>query len=247
MQGEPSWSELRVTGTGSLAARAARKLVNDDLLKVDWGGANLRLELDKHPRMWESGDVGLGQLWTYFASYLYLPRLRDRSVLAGAVEKAVSSLMWRVDGLAYAEAKDENGTYRGLVGGRVVRVVVDRSSVIVKPEVAGPILDAEQPVAPKPPEPPIGVGEGGVRPPSGRPKRFHATVDLSDARRPVPQFSEIAQHVVGHLAGVTDASLRIRVEIEAEHRGDGFAESVERTVSENARTLKFNDFGFEEE
>jgi hypothetical protein len=77
--------------------------------------------------------------------------------------------------------------------------------------------------------------------------RFHATVDLSDPRRPVPQFSEIAQHVIGPLAGVTDASLKIRIEIEAEHKGDGFPEQVERTVSENARTLKFKDFGFEED
>lgn len=27
---------------------------------------------------------------------------------------------------------------------------------------------------------------------------------------------------------------------------DGFEDTVERTVSENARTLKFKDFGFEE-
>jgi predicted AAA+ superfamily ATPase len=251
MQGEPTWSELRLGGNGSLAARAAKKLENDDLLKMTWGGENLRLELDKYPAMWESGDIGLSQLWTYFASYLYLPRLRDRSVLAGAVEKAVGNLMWRSQGLAYASAKDADGVYRGLVGGKAVHVVVDSSSLIVKPEIAGPILDAEAAAVPTPPtehrEPDTGTAEQPARPGSGRPRRFHATVDLSDPRRPVPQFSEIAQHVIGHLAGVTDASLKIRIEIEAEHKGDGFPEQVERTVSENARTLKFKDFGFEEE
>lgn len=96
------------------------------------------------------------------------------------------------------------------------------------------------------PQPETVSGEGASRLKSGPPHRFHATVDLSDPRRPVPQFSEIAQHVIGHLAGVTDASPRIRVEIEAEHKGNGFAEHIECTVSENARTLKFNDFGFED-
>jgi predicted AAA+ superfamily ATPase len=251
MQGEPAWAELRLTGQGSLASRAGKKLLNDDLLKTEWGGANLRLELDKYPAMWGGDDVGLAKLWTYFASYLYLPRLRDRSVLAGAVEKAVGSLVWRTEGLAYAEAKDADGKYRGLVGGRPVRAVVDGSSLIVKPEVAGPILDSVQVPTPVPTgtdhDGTPTVSEGGPRPRSGRPRRFHAVVELSDPRRPVPQFSEIAQHVVGHLAGVTEASLRVRVEIEAEHRGDGFSETVERTVSENARTLKFSGFGFEDE
>ena len=51
-----------------------------ELLITALGGVRLRMELDRVP-LWQGDHVSTQQLWSYFAQYLYLPRLRDRSVL----------------------------------------------------------------------------------------------------------------------------------------------------------------------
>jgi len=56
---------------------------------------------------------------------------------------------------------------------------------------------------------------------------------------------EIAQAIVQHLASLVDAEVTVTVEIQANMPG-GASESVVRTVSENARTLKFDSANFEE-
>jgi hypothetical protein len=50
--------------------------------------------------------------------------------------------------------------------------------------------------------------------------------------------------VLQHLAAVDGAQLEIRVEISA-IKPDGFPDDKVRIVTENARTLKFDQFGFE--
>ncbi len=54
--------------------------------------------------------------------------------------------------------------------------------------------------------------------------------------------------MIGRLAQQTDVSLRVTVTVEADHKGtDGFADDTVRTISENAKTLRFRDFGWEKE
>jgi hypothetical protein len=59
------------------------------------------------------------------------------------------------------------------------------------------------------------------------------------------EAGQIAEAVVAHLNGLVGAKVRISVEIEAKVP-DGIPETVQRTVSENCRTLKIGEFGFEE-
>ena len=101
-----------------------------------FGAVTLRLELDRHPEIWSSGDVDLKYLWDLFSTYVYLPRLRDVSVLTEAVREGASGFAWR-DSFAYASGKAEDGRYLGLVmGARQFEPLVDGSGRIVKPEIA---------------------------------------------------------------------------------------------------------------
>jgi hypothetical protein len=52
--------------------------------------------------------------------------------------------------------------------------------------------------------------------------------------------------VVAHLAGLQGAEVRVTLEIDATIP-DGAPEQVVRIVTENGRTLKFTNHGFEEE
>ena len=57
--------------------------------------------------------------------------------------------------------------------------------------------------------------------------------------------SKIAEEVVQHLAGLVGADVEVTLEIRAEIP-DGATPEIVRTVTENCRTLRFGDYGFEE-
>lgn len=67
-----------------------------------------------------------------------------------------------------------------------------------------------------------------------------------DATRVGRDAGRIADEVISHLSGMVGATVQVTLEIEAEMPG-GAPENVVRTVTENARTLKFASQGFEEE
>ncbi len=79
---------------------------------------------------------------------------------------------------------------------------------------------------------------------SARPRRFHGSVQL-DSTRVGRDASRIADEVLCHLSGLIGANVRVTLEVEAE-LPDGAPENVVRIVTENSRTLKFNEHGFEE-
>jgi hypothetical protein len=62
--------------------------------------------------------------------------------------------------------------------------------------------------------------------------------------RMLRDLGEIAEAIVAQLSRA-NAAVHITVEIDAT-AADGFADDVRRTVSENARTLKFETHEFEE-
>jgi hypothetical protein len=78
-----------------------------------------------------------------------------------------------------------------------------------------------------------------------RPRRFHGTVIL-DPTRAGRDASKITDEVITHLVGLIGSSVRVTLEIDAEIPA-GVPEQVVRTVTENSRTLKFTNHGFESE
>ena len=98
---DTSWEAIKVNGADPLPVRVARKLEQAELLVTKLGGVRLRMDLDRVP-LWQGDHIATQQLWSYFAQYLYLPRLRDRSVLAQAIENGVADIGWEQDTFAYA-------------------------------------------------------------------------------------------------------------------------------------------------
>ena len=166
--------------------------------------------------------------------------------------------MWEQDTFAYAESYDEeSGRYRGLRAGQAVSINEGDSGLIVRPEVARRQIDAEAAAIKVPEvEPPIDLPvEPGIKrqtdddlpdiptPPKAR--RYHGSVKL-DPTRLGRDASVIANEVIAHLSGVMGANVRLTLEIEVDIP-DGTPEQVVRIVTENSRTLKFDDSGFESE
>jgi hypothetical protein len=258
------WEEYRLQGDDALAVRASKKLKNEMLLLTEYAPTLLRSQLDAIP-LWRADHVGVKQLCEDFAQYLYLPRLQDSKVLIAAISNGLSLLTWEQETFAYAEGWDEKKElYRGLRAGSAGLVTLDNSSLVVKPEAATRQQRAQTP-SPQPPSPPLpedevtpggsgGVGVTGPKrdgasaapqpPAAAKAKRFHGVVRL-DATRMGRDAGSIAEAVVQHIAGLVDANVEITLEIHAEIP-EGTPDNVVRTVTENCRTLRFSDFGFED-
>ncbi len=58
--------------------------------------------------------------------------------------------------------------------------------------------------------------------------------------------ARIAEEVIQHLTGLVGAEVEITLEIQAK-LPDGASDKLVRDVTENCRTLKFTDHGFEQE
>jgi hypothetical protein len=77
-----------------------------------------------------------------------------------------------------------------------------------------------------------------------QPRRFHGSVAL-EPTRVGRDAGRIADEVISHLAGLVGADVSVTLEISASVQS-GVSDKVIRTVTENCRTLKFKDHGFEE-
>ena len=89
-----------------------------------------------------------------------------------------------------------------------------------------------------------GGGSTSTTPAAPKNVRFYGTVSL-DPERYTRDFGRLYQEVIQHLTAPDEVDLKITVEIEAVKK-DGFPDDKARIVSENARTLKFDQSGFED-
>ncbi len=231
-------------------------------------GSILRFEIDQVP-LWRGKHVGVKQLVDDFAKYPYLPRVKNAQVILDAIQDGVSRLTWSQDAFAYADYYDATADrYRGLEAGRRSTVQLTPNSVVVRPDVAA--AQMEKDAAPMVTTTGGDTGDGASRETGAtgtgadgtggatgkgtgtsveKPKapvlrRFHGSAKL-DATRLSRDVDQIASAVVQHLSGLLDAKVTITVEIEADIPS-GAPDNVVRTVTENCRTLKFENSGFEE-
>jgi hypothetical protein len=266
-KGSPEWTEIRLQGSDSLALRASKKLKSEEMLLVQMGGVRLRLELDRIP-LWRGNDVPVKQLVDDFATYLYLPRLRDPDVLITAIRESLLLLTWQTETFAYAQSKDTNDRYLGLIAGSAAAVQVEGGSLVVKPEVAAEQqrkdADAARDKAGDTQPGREGSGQTAAvdqrgcldKPPGGETskvpapavtvyRRFHGAVQL-DSLRVGRDAGRISDEVIQHLTKLVGSDVLVTLEIQARLQ-DGASEKTIRDVTENCRTLRFDSFGFEEE
>lgn len=241
---------VKVNGQGTLAQRASKKALSDNSLITAFGPALLRMELDRVP-LWRGDHVGVKQVWEEFSRYVYLPRLRDQSVLLKAVASGPQAIDLAHDGFGYAESYDEKTKrYRGLVlFDTVPSPVADGNSVLVRPEVAeaqwnrdasASAVSEDQGAAST-----TGAGTkpgAGATPSAKVPIRFYGRAAL-DPVRVARDAGEIATEVIAHLVAL-GAEVEVTLSIEAIHT-PGIPDETQRVISENSNSLGFDAHEFE--
>ncbi len=260
------------SGGRSLAERASTKLGREDQLVTDFGapilGATLHTELGA---LWrDKGEITVGELWGYFTRYTYLPRLVRREALDKAIQQALTTVLVDSERFAIAAGKDaEAGRYRGLVvpPDSNASIQVTNSSLLINADRAQEQIDSDRKAAREAAARPTKDGAEGVGPVDFAWIGAHQPASDSDALSPAESALEAAlarffgsvkidpdrysrdignvtREVIDRLSGA-GARLEITIDIQAV-KPEGFDEAEVRTISENARVLKFDpSSGFE--
>ncbi|MHC2255110.1 hypothetical protein ACVILK_004802 [Bradyrhizobium embrapense] len=184
----------------------------------------------------------VGEIVEWFASYVYLPKLRDRVVL----EQAIKDALGKLDPMfGYAENYDAvNDVYQGLIFAKSPPEFFGPGAVLVRKEVALERLrDAPRPGAAAggaKPETPAGSPPPELPNPAraGKPRRFYGSVEIDAGNRPVNAFGKIVESVIMELQRTKGTKVKLTLEIEAE-APDGFDENDVGVVRDNTKQLKF--------
>ena len=259
------WEKIRLSGgSEGIISRAGKKLLENETVIDRWAPALLLMELDS--LLWKNADsLQIKKLWEYLCTYCYLPRLSDYSVLEKTIQEGVQG----EDYFAYAAGVSE-GRFIDLKYAQ--KASIDRNGFIVRksaaknqlelkhmqsnPSPSGFVTDAgvsnPHPSVQREGGTPLTTERTGTEPstspsPLSTPKsmRFFLSAPLDDTRvnRDVQR---ILEEVISQLTADNGVTLSLRLEVEAS-ASKGFSQETIRVVSENCRTLKIKDFGFEKE
>lgn len=200
---------------------------------------------DGHPH------IAISELAEWFASYAYLPKIRDKVVLDQAIRDGVAKL----DAVfGYADRFDPiSNSYDNLLLAKAPPEFFPETAVLVRQEIARSQLDA----ATKDPDDGFRAssgtgdkdeassGETEKRTASAGPQRFFGSVEI-DMVRPIKAVETILEAIVMQLQHAPGAKVTVTLDIEAT-ASEGFSEADVGVVRDNARQLKFKpeSTGFE--
>ena len=215
------------------------------------GPGNLAKELGA---LWpaERSHLAIADIRDWFASYVYLPRLRDDATLDSALQQLCADIALPY---AYASSFDDNvGTYEGVLDGKAWLLGDPGDGLLVRREAiqlaaptpgqAGTGLTPPSPggAVPTSPEP----GEK-TQPTKSQPTRFFSSIAI-DPDRAGLEVARIMDGLLVELTRTTGSTLRLTLELEGMSTEQGYPEDVVKIVKANAHDLKLDDksFGFEE-
>lgn len=234
------------TAAASIGKELERICLENELVITTWSPIHLRAKFRE--LYWKTDQPAARALafWEDSLRYLYLPRLKDKEVLAHAIRAGAASR----DFFATAYGENEGG-FDGFQFGNG-RIQVDDTLLLIEPEFARQYEASHTPAAVSAPgtatpdaravpsaTPSTGStavpGTPATLPGSPQPKSFHGTAEVPPATAKM-RLVQIADEIISLLISDPHASLKVTLEISADFP-NGAKDSIKRAVSENARTL----------
>lgn len=245
------------TTAGSVGGEIERVCTDNELVISTWSPIHLRTKLKE--LYWKDARSA-ASAQAFFEDtlrYLYLPRFKDREVLAQAIKAGAASRDFF--GTAYGQNGEQ---YEGfaLGGGNAV---FDDTLLLIEP-LAAQAYDARQKTGSSTPsdtsggttdstaskrgEPdPSKTGQPDdqktATSPTARAKAFHGSADIPPATAKM-RLVQIAEEIIAVLGSDPNAAIKVVLEISADFPA-GATDSVKRAVSENARSLSLKSAEWE--
>lgn len=232
----------KIDCTKDNVAVASEKFLHDSIpmLHCSLGCGILKNLLDKF--IWRDRDaVQLKQLWEYFATYYYLPRLINEKILLNTVRKGVAAK-------TFAVAEDfQDGKYIDLHFGDLSCEKLLPEYFLVKAEIAQSQLGLETP------EPKIidehkklfPINPDKISPPEKTnplSKKFFMDVEL-DKEKYVRNVKNYIDEVASLMMNLPNAETSIRLVVEI-YVPQGISEQTKDIVIDNCRILKIETKNF---
>ena len=230
---------LNTTG-GTVSGEIERVCGENELVIATWSPIHLRTKLKELYWKADKSAAGAASFFEDTLRYLYMPRLRNRDVLAQAIRSGAASCDFF--GTAYGQSGDK---FEGFQLGSS-NIVFDDTLLLIEPEAAKKYEEATRPPPMRATTPEQSgvtatqVAEPPAPTPSSTPKAagaksFHATAEIPTAAAKM-RLVQVADEIVAVLRSDPNATVTLVVEISAEFP-DGVSDTVKRAVSENARSL----------
>ena len=224
------------------------KVKSDDTVLDVLGPGNLVRELES---VWpsESHHLPIHDVIDWFASYVYLPRLRDEAVLGNALQKLVEDMAFPY---AHAVGYDaEMGVYTGVtdakssLSGYVSDGLLVRREAIPS-EKSTPGSEREKTHPRDCPETKTDGDEIEQELTKQKPKRFFASIPIEPERAGL-DVARIMDGLLVELTRTPGSNIQLVLEIDGKAGDSGYPDDVVKTVNANVRDLKltYDDLGFE--
>jgi hypothetical protein len=243
--GNPSVENCALnTGGAALVPEIERVCLDNEWVITTWSPIHLRAKLKDLYWKADKPAVKAADFWEDTLRYLYLPRLKDRGVIAQAIVKGAGTRDFF--GTAYGV---HDGKFDGFKLGDA-NVQFDDTLLLIESDSANAYEAANQVViSPVTPVPSTG---NPIQEPVGRPltqspltptaaairqKSFHGSATVAPAAAKM-RLVQIAEELIAILAADPNAEVKVRIEIEATFP-NGAQDQTKRAVSENAKTLGF--------
>jgi len=242
---------LNTSGTG-LGAEIERVCLDNELVITTWSPIHLRTKLKELYWKADKTVVRATDFWEDTLRYLYLPRLKDRGVLAQAIVKGAGTRDFfgtaygqsgeKFDGFKFGDANiqfddtlllitvDAAKAYEAAHPPSIPAGATPPSTVPTTPTVPQPAPDGSRPTIPSLPGAP-------------KAKLFHGNVTINPAAAKIC-LVQVAEEIIAVLAADPNAEIKISVEIQASFPS-GAQDQAKRAVSENAKTLGFKNADWE--
>jgi hypothetical protein len=237
------------TTSGTSGGELERVCRENELVIDAWSPVHLRAKLNELYWKADRPAVGATAFWEDSQKYLYLPRLKNREVLASAVRTGAASR----DFFGTADGESA-GKFEGFRFGEG-DVSVNDTLLLIEPAAAEKYAIAQKKVlVVEPPEgrPTVGPDTGGRTTPEehggerpvttghttpAKAKSFLGAADVPAATAKM-KLVQIAEEIINLLASDPNAAVRVTVEITADFPA-GVSDAIKRAVSENATSLGF--------
>lgn len=256
-------------GDDSIVSKAAKKMIQSEQIITNWAPALLQMSLND--LLWkDNNDIQIKKLWEYLTTYCYLPRLANFGVLEDAIVKgAASDEYFGIAGAfandRYVDLKFNKTIFSVNLSDYLVKPVVALKQIAADNERRQHEQGGEQAGGSGSSDYSGGnsgesggsgksVHEGGGTTSSGgqsgdhestQPSNTHffmsAKLDTTRVNRDVNTY---VQEIIQHLMEVEGSNVELTLEVNVD-APKGIPANTVRTVSENCKTLKVSDFGFD--
>ena len=229
---------------GKIIRRLRDKFIDDDAIVTKIALEIFAGKLQQY--IWSSDTyqehIGLDTLWKVMAQNVYMPRLRDRSVLAACIREGIAA---GVFGYASAYEGDDyrNFRFEEQIGG--LRVVEGSAAVLINPEMAKLLKEEkekQQKAGTPESAPETGKQTGDaptpvvVEPPQAKGPTHVVVTKVLQLELPFGDEIDILQDEIACTLQADGGTVKVEVTVIA-NKSDGFSENTTRAVKQNSEHL----------